>query len=794
MSNSADRRLIHLLTKMEALHASDVFLTEGKKPGVRIDGSMRVVADMEPVTGEELEALLARAAGEKRHEEFERHGDLDVGMSLTADSRFRLNWSRQQGMLGCVIRAVPSGALDIEKLGLPKVIERYATFNRGLVLVTGATGSGKTTTLAAIVHRINSTRPVHVVTVEDPIEYVHSDLKARVSQREVGSDTRSYQVALRHVVRQSPDVIVVGELRDVDSVGVAVSAALTGHLVLATFHTADVVQTLQRALSYFPEHQRAQAAVDLSLCLNAIVSQRLVPTKDGQGRVLACEVLTVTPAIRKLLREQRLEEIGDQLRTSRSDEVQTFTTSLLSLLKSGQIHHDVGMAYSSNPDEFALYAKGMTTGAETFEAGSGETSGLDMRDLLTRSMDRQASDLHLTVGRPPIIRVSGALEAIGHLRLSDADMRMLLYSIMTARQRSIYEIEREVDFSLAVDGGRRYRVNAYYQKGYMAAALRAIPSTPPQAETLGLPEIILELGSRPHGLLLVVGPTGSGKSTTLACLVDRINRSRPCRIITIEDPIEYTHESRMATVDQREVFADTKSFSAALKYILRQDPDVILVGEMRDFETISAALTAAETGHLVFATLHSNDAVQAIDRVVDVFPAHQQSQARTQLAASLIGVVSQRLVPRADESGRLAAFEVMVATTGIRNLIREHKMHQALGLMEAGKREGSTTLDAAMIELVESGLVEYDEAARIMRDPRRLTRPLPEEGDPRDLAGGGGMHSGGGSTRGTRSTGSAGGRPSGGGPVRPAPVRPEKPGDPDGPHKKGGSRWPWRSS
>ena len=787
MSDSADQQLLRLLKKMGDLRASDVFLSAGKKPALRIDGSVHVVEDLDPVTPEELEALLERSAGPKRMGEFEEGGDLDVGMSLSRSMRFRLNWNRQQGDLACVIRAVPSGALDLDVLGLPDAVGRFAELSRGLVLITGATGSGKTTTLAAIVHRINRTRPVHIVTIEDPIEYVHADVKARVSQREVGADTLSYGVALRHVVRQSPDVIVVGELRDVDSVGVAVSAALTGHLVLATFHTADVVQTLQRALSYFPDHQRAQAAVDLSLCLEGIVSQRLVPTRDGRGRVLASEVMTVTPSISKLLRDQRLEEVGDLLRSSRDDGMQTFTASLLGLLKAGRIELDVGLAYSTNPDEFALFAKGMTTGADTFEVGRAQSAGLDMRDLLRRAMDRDASDLHLTVGRPPIIRVSGTLEAIGHQRLSDADMRMLLHSIMTARQRSVYEIEREVDFSLAVDDGRRYRVNSYYQKGHMAAALRAIPSEPPDAESLGMPEEVLQLGSKPHGLLLVVGPTGAGKSTTLACLVDRINRTRPCRIITIEDPIEYTHGSQLATVDQREVYADTKSFSAALKFILRQDPDVILVGEMRDFETISAAITAAETGHLVFATLHSNDAVQAIDRVIDVFPAHQQGQARAQLSSSLLGVVSQRLIPRSDGSGRVAAFEVMVATSGIRNLIRENKMHQALGLMEASRREGCVPLDQSIIALYEAGLISYEDAARLMRDPRKIRRPTPGL----DEAGDGGVASSQGApTRSPRAGGGSGGpgvvdRRGQTGPGNGA-------GAPDTSSRKT-SRWPWKN-
>ncbi len=305
--------------------------------------------------------------------------------------------------------------------------------------------------------------------------------------------------------------------------------------------------------------------------------------------------------------------------------------------------------------------------------------------------------------------------------LSATDMRVLLYSIMTVRQRSAFELEREIDFALAFDNGQRFRVNGYYQKGEIACALRAIPSRVPDAEQLRIPSVVLELGKRPHGLVLVVGPTGAGKTTTLACLVDRINRTRACRIITIEDPIEYVHAGQRSTVDQREVYADTKTFHSALKYILRQDPDVILVGEMRDFETISAAMAAAETGHLVLATLHTNDAVQTVDRIVDAFPPHQQEQARSQLAASLVGVVSQRLLTSAkDPTRRVPVFEIMVANPSIRNLIRESKMHQALSMMETGRGDGMVTMDAALKKLHDDGEIAYDEALRYVRNTRVL--------------------------------------------------------------------------
>ena len=677
-NQNEDVDLIGLLSQMVEADASDLYICEGKQPAMRVHGSVNTLA-VKATTKQQLMALLDRVLVGTSKARFERSGDLDVGYSLEDGRRFRLNVARQQGRLSIVARSVPSGALSFEELGLDSTIKDLAERRRGLVMVTGATGSGKSTTLAAMVHHINKTRPVHVVTIEDPIEYLHLDDVARITQREIGADTASYQQALRHVVRQSPDVILIGEMRDVESIQVALAAALTGHLVLTTLHTIDAPQTLQRILNYFPEHLRAQVAMDLAQCLQGIVCQRLLPRADGEGRVVAAEVMHCTPPVARLLRDLRIDELQDLMRSSRHPGLVTFNEALLALFKSEKIAYEVGMAYASNSDEFALSAKGMSTGIFSFgRTANVDDVGMDMRGLLRLAIHRDASDLHLTAGRPPIVRVNGSLEQVGDMPLSDGDMRTLLFSIMSERQRTTYELEREIDFALAIEDGRRFRVNAYFQKGRMAAALRAIPNAVPAADDLGLPGAILEMGTAPQGLLLVVGPTGSGKSTTLACLVDRINRTRKCRIITIEDPVEYSHESVLATVDQRELFADTQSFAAALKFILRQDPDVILVGEMRDFETISAVLTAAETGHLVLATMHSNDAVQAIDRIVDVFQSHQQGQARAQLASSLLGVVSQRLLPR--KGGGLApAFEVMVANPAIRNLIREAKMHQARG-------------------------------------------------------------------------------------------------------------------
>jgi len=721
MTTQGAALIVQQLQAMARLQASDLFITVGKIPSARVHGTVRAL-DAEPTTTEEMEQLLEVLLHERQRETFLEAGDLDTGWTSPRGARYRVNFHRQQEQIGLVARLVPGGDLSFEELGLPHGIESLADMRRGLVLIAGATGSGKSTTLASMVHRINSTRRGHIVTIEDPIEFVHQDLRGRISQREVGGDTESFARALKAIVRQSPDVIVVGEMRDAETMKVAVSAALTGHLVLATLHTINTTQTLQRILSYIPEGQRDQMAMDLSLSLRGVIAQRLVPTAQKKGRVVAVELLTMGPASEKLVREQRVDEIYDLMRTVRGPGMVTFNQSLLGLYRAGTITYEAGLSFAGNPDEFALQARGMSTGLASFAQSGGPDAPveLDMKTLLEEALECGASDLHLSVGRPPILRIDGALEPIRTAELTESDMRILLYSILSGRQRSIYELEREIDFALALDDGRRFRVNAYFQKGRMAAALRAIPAEIPDAKSLGIPDLVLDLGTRPQGLLLVVGPTGSGKSTTLAALVDQINHTRPCRILTVEDPIEYTHESVKATIDQREVHADTKSFAAALKYVLRQDPDVILIGEMRDLETMSSALTAAETGHLVLATLHSNDAVQAMDRMIDVFPPHQQGQARAQLAASLLGVVSQRLLPDADGIGRSAAFEILIATPAIRNVIREAKLHQARSLMEASASQGMVTMDRALQDLYHEGKITYESATRYATNPLNI--------------------------------------------------------------------------
>jgi twitching motility protein PilT len=351
---------------------------------------------------------------------------------------------------------------------------------------------------------------------------------------------------------------------------------------------------------------------------------------------------------------------------------------------------------------------------------SGEQQRIEV--LLDEVVKRKASDLHLQVGLPPMLRVDGALMPIsGADSLDEEAVETLLFAILDADQKQILLKDKEFDFSFAYGELGRFRVNAFHERGNMAAALRLIPNEIMTTEQLGLPEIVGKLSDYPRGLVLVTGPTGSGKSTTLAAMVGKINSEKAMHIITIEDPIEYTHKSHKSVVVQREVHYDTYSFSAALRSALREDPDVVLLGEMRDLETIASAITIAETGHLVLATLHTNSAAQSIDRMIDVFPPHQQPQIRSQLSNILMAVVSQRLIP-AISGGRIAAAEILIGTPAVRNIIREGKTHQLEAVIQTGSEYGMQSMDKTLVSLIHAGTITYEEARNYAVDLDEIDR------------------------------------------------------------------------
>ena len=367
-------------------------------------------------------------------------------------------------------------------------------------------------------------------------------------------------------------------------------------------------------------------------------------------------------------------------------------------------------------------AAGVTPVQEVNAVQPAAVGGVTIEPLLEECVKREASDLHLQVGLPPILRLDGVLHPITtYAALTNEDVQRLVFSTLDEEQQKILIKDKEFDYSFAFGDIARFRVNAFHEKGNMAAAFRLIPNVIKSIEDLGLPGVVADFADHPNGLVLVTGPTGSGKSTTLAALVDKINTEKAVHIITIEDPIEFTHRSKRAVVAQREVHYDTYSFAAALRSILREDPDVVLIGEMRDLETIQAAITVAETGHLVFATLHTNSAAQSIDRMIDVFPAHQQPQIRTQLSNILVGICSQRLVP-AINGGRMAVAEIMIANSAVRAIIREGKTHQLDMTIQTGAEQGMQTMDRELARYVKSGTISYDDARQFAVDVAEFER------------------------------------------------------------------------
>jgi twitching motility protein PilT len=381
--------------------------------------------------------------------------------------------------------------------------------------------------------------------------------------------------------------------------------------------------------------------------------------------------------------------------------------------------------------------EGMTE--ENGLSGTIEESGLS--DYLFDAIQMEASDLHITAGLPPMVRIHGKVQPLDYPPLTPNVTRELIYDILSNDQRQRLENEWELDFSYSVPRLARFRVNVYFQKGSLGAAFRAIPEVIKSISELGLPEAVEDMTEKPRGLVLVTGPTGSGKSTSLAAMIDKINETRHEHIMSVEDPIEFLHNHKKCIVNQREVNQDTKSFAQALKHVLRQDPDVILVGEMRDLETISLAVTAAETGHLVFGTLHTQDTPQTVDRIIDVFPPHQQHQIRAQLAIALQGIITQTLIPRIDGRGRVVACEVLVPTPGVRNLIREGKNHQIYSAIQTGGKYGMQTMDAALVQLVRRGRITEEEAEKRSSNPDELRRlagvGIPVAGAGRDSKPGG---------------------------------------------------------
>ena len=728
-------KILELLETLAEEHVSDILLASGGYPRVRCKGKLVEKTESGLVETSAIDEFRMSIGGTKGENEYREKEGLDASVELSDGRRCRINFFSTIHGSGMAVRPMRSGGnVTMENSALPDVLKEIASAQRGLILITGATGSGKTTTLSAIVNHINETFAKHILMIEDPVEYLHTGKKSMVTQREISSGEKGrFLQALKFALRENPDVVVVGEIRDSETMETALNASLTGHLVIASLHTTDTVQTVERVLGLFPESLREQAALDFSLALNAVISQRLLPKADGSGVIPVLEILSGTPTVKKQIAERDLEALDLTLRSGRKPNMSTFNRSLLAKYNAGEISFETAIGASSNPDEFKLLIRGMENGSATMvpNYGSGDETEnineqIDMRTLLRSAVRNKASDLILTVGLPPMVKISGRLMKLNLPALISTDIERLVFSILTRRQRIVLEEKKELDFALAVRLAKilddeaetvcRFRLNAFYQRGALGVVARVINSRIPDPSTWRLPSVLSELIRKKQGLILVTGPTGSGKSTTLASLIQKINLETACHIVTIEDPIEYVYENARSAIEQRELNEDTMSFAGALRSAMREAPDVILVGEMRDIETIGAALTAAETGHLVLATLHTNSAVQTVDRVVDSFPSGQQNQIRQQLAATLLAVVSQRLLPRSDGAGVVAAFEIMTGTPPVRALIRENKTHLLQSTLETSSKDGMLTMESSLEELYAAGLIAQEEMTRFAAD------------------------------------------------------------------------------
>lgn len=724
-----------LLQHALAIQASDLFVTANKPPCFRVKGLVVPMADQAPIPEEEVSAFRQSVLGEKIEASYQQKGTHDISFMLPNRERFRLNFFATLHGSSFAARPLCKGnLLDPEALHLPPALMSLCDHARGLVLVVGPTGSGKSTSLAAMVNHINRTASKHVLTLEDPVEFVHEDDRSLISQREINVHAENFADALRSSLRENPDVIVIGEMRDTETMQVAVTAALTGHLVIATVHTSNAIQAIERIITLFPADLRGSIATDLSLALLGVVAQRLLPSAKTSGMIPAVEVLLTSSTVRKLIADRNYEMLDDLMRQASVPGMQTFCRDLFRLYQSGAVALEDARFAADNADEFDLLVRGLETGADTFrkrygdKTGSDDTDALDMSDLLSLAIARRASDLLLTSGKPPQIRINGEWCSIVLPPLCDNDVRRLILSIINQRQRAGLEENREIDFSLSValagDRGERkscrFRVNIFYQRGALGAVFRVVHTEIPKPERLGIPPRVIELTQKKQGLILIVGPAGSGKTTTLASLIDAVNHSRAAHIITVEDPIEFAFANDQAIIEQREVYSDTLSFAGALKHAMRQAPDIIMIGEMRDTATMAAALTASEMGHLVFATIHTNNAPQTIDRIIDSFQAEHQNQIRLQLASALLGIISQRLLPRLDGKGRIAAFEVMVATPPVCALIRDNKTFQLQSVIETSQKDGMLTLEYYMSALAQRGLIAQDEIGKYLTEAKRF--------------------------------------------------------------------------
>ncbi len=641
----------------------------------------------------------------------------------------------------------------------------------GIIYLTGPTGSGKTTTLYMVLDEM-AKRSVNISTIEDPVE---KNIK-KINQTQVNNVAgMTFEVGLRALLRQDPDIIMVGETRDSETASISVRSAITGHLVFSTLHTNDATSSIVRLIDMGVEPylvansmvgtvaqrlmrricpecgQEVEASEEECRLLGVPLGTKIKKAHGCakcnftgySGRIAIHEILTVDSNVRKmitdgvsmdaitdyavrkqgmhLLRDSAVKKVLEQVTTIEELRKVAYYSDAPSDTDAATIQSAATLAPAAAiPAKTPAATQTVAVQQQIIEdpyAGIGPAR-IHIEDIIAKAKECGCSDIHITAAKPLMMRINGSLQETSEQYTKEEITAMLLEMCDADMRRHLLAGE-DLDFAVQTKDGQRTRVNVFRDMGSLAATIRLLNSTIPTLESLGLPPVLGEIVKQPRGLILVTGPTGSGKSTTLAAMIDSINETRPDHIITIEDPVEYVYVKKQALVHQREVGRDVGSFAAALRSALREDPDIILVGEMRDYETISAALTAAETGHLVLSTLHTTGAAATIDRIIDACPNGSQNQVRTQLAGVLNAVVTQCLIPKI-AGGRIAATEILIGTDAVANMIRENKCHQLNTAMQAGASLGMHTLNKDLMELVNRGVIAMDQARKFTNDKRDL--------------------------------------------------------------------------
>ena len=557
-----------------------------------------------------------------------------------------------------------------------------------------------------MVNHCNDNRPDHIITIEDPIEFVHESKRCLVNQREVHRDTLGFTEALRSALREDPDVILVGEMRDLETIRLALTAAETGHLVFGTLHTSSAAKTIDRIVDVFPGEEKDMVRSMLSESLRAVISQTLLK-KNGGGRVAAHEIMIGTPC----------DPQPDPRGQDRPDVLRDPDRRRAGHADPRPVPHRAGRQGRGQQGRGAL--QGAEQGRSVMRVAERTERHMDrdqaiklMQDLLRRVAEKKASDLFITAGFPPAIKIDGEIRPQSERALTVEQSATLVRAIMNDRQTKEFDATKECNFAIAPPGIGRFRVSAFVQQAAVGCVIRLINAKIPTFEELDLPPILKEVVLTKRGLVIIVGGTGSGKSTSLAAMVGYRNEKTRGHIVTIEDPVEYVHTHKGCVITHREVGVDTDSWHAALKNTLRQAPDVILIGEIRDRETMEYGIQFSETGHLVLATLHANSANQALDRIINFFPDERRDQLLMDLSLNIRALVSQRLIPRESGSGRIAAMEIMLNSPLIQDLIFKGEVAKIKEVMSRSTRLGMKTFDQSLFELYETGFISYEDALR----------------------------------------------------------------------------------